>query len=265
MPRGNGPFQVLERINDNAYKIDLPPEYQVHNTFNVCDVSLVDAVEDDQIMNLRSNSSQDGEDNTGVPSFQQVHDHSHVAKLGSYINSKLCSCKWPCIKWRSFTKVTLPIVVRRNSSYDELVASVKQSGDLDCALSNVVISYIIHSRERVNPTIINNDARVSLYIMDVDADGFRPVLRINVVDRSIEGLMNSSLSPTRCPTVDNNLNDYKSDGDHPMNMKDDCVHMEDVSSNSQDTEEDCGMGSQPVHSFSDGTNFYHDQIFADKK
>jgi len=26
-PRGDGPFQILERINDNAYKVDLPSEY----------------------------------------------------------------------------------------------------------------------------------------------------------------------------------------------------------------------------------------------
>ncbi|XP_047258293.1 uncharacterized protein LOC124890510 [Capsicum annuum] len=76
--------------------------------------------------------------------------------------------------------------------------------------------------------------------MDVDADGFRPIFRINVVDRSFEGPMNSSPSPPRCWTVDNDLNNYKSDGDHPMNMEDDYVHMKDVSSNLQDVEEDYG-------------------------
>ncbi|PHT38086.1 hypothetical protein CQW23_21659 [Capsicum baccatum] len=97
-------------------------------------------------------------------------------------------------KLRSFIKVTLPIAVHRNSSYDELVASINQSGDLDCASSNMVISYLMHSREKVNPTIINNNAHVSLYMMDVDANGFRPILRINLVDKSFEGSMNSSPS-----------------------------------------------------------------------
>ena len=34
-PRGDRPFQVLEKINDNAYKIDLPSEYNVSVTFNL--------------------------------------------------------------------------------------------------------------------------------------------------------------------------------------------------------------------------------------
>ena len=41
-PRGDGPFQILERINDNAYKVDLPGEYNVSATFNVADLSPFD-------------------------------------------------------------------------------------------------------------------------------------------------------------------------------------------------------------------------------
>ncbi|KAL0340136.1 UNVERIFIED_CONTAM: hypothetical protein Sradi_4530400 [Sesamum radiatum] len=39
MPRGDGPFQVLERINDIPYKLELPGEYGVSATFNVSDLS----------------------------------------------------------------------------------------------------------------------------------------------------------------------------------------------------------------------------------
>ena len=49
-PRGDGPFQVLERINDNAYKLDLPGEYNISVTFKVSDLSPFD-VGDDSRMN----------------------------------------------------------------------------------------------------------------------------------------------------------------------------------------------------------------------
>uniref|UniRef100_A0A2N9J4T0 Uncharacterized protein n=1 Tax=Fagus sylvatica TaxID=28930 RepID=A0A2N9J4T0_FAGSY len=45
-PRGDGPFQVLERIKDNAYKLDLPGEYNISATFNVSDLSLFDVGDD---------------------------------------------------------------------------------------------------------------------------------------------------------------------------------------------------------------------------
>ncbi|GKA54703.1 putative CCCH-type zinc finger family protein [Tanacetum coccineum] len=38
-PRADGPFRVLTRINDNAYKIDLPGTYNVSATFNVANLS----------------------------------------------------------------------------------------------------------------------------------------------------------------------------------------------------------------------------------
>jgi len=56
MPRANGPFEVLERINDNAYKIDLPGDYGLSATFNVVDLSAYQA--DDYLADLRIKSSQ---------------------------------------------------------------------------------------------------------------------------------------------------------------------------------------------------------------
>ena len=59
-PRGNGPFQVLERINDNAYKIDLPSHYgNVSTTFNVSDLSLYDV--GDSRTNLFEDGGNDGD------------------------------------------------------------------------------------------------------------------------------------------------------------------------------------------------------------
>jgi hypothetical protein len=49
-PRGGGPFQILGKINDNAYKVDLPSEYNVSTTFNISNLSPYDAGDD-----LRSN------------------------------------------------------------------------------------------------------------------------------------------------------------------------------------------------------------------
>ena len=45
-PRRDGQFQVLERINDNAYKLDLPGEYNISAAFNVSDLSPFDVGDD---------------------------------------------------------------------------------------------------------------------------------------------------------------------------------------------------------------------------
>jgi hypothetical protein len=38
MPRVDGPFKVLEKINENAYKLDLPVDFGVSPTFNIADL-----------------------------------------------------------------------------------------------------------------------------------------------------------------------------------------------------------------------------------
>jgi hypothetical protein len=46
MLKGDGPFQILERINDNAYKMDLPDKYDVSATFNYFFFFLFDVSDD---------------------------------------------------------------------------------------------------------------------------------------------------------------------------------------------------------------------------
>ncbi|KAK1680995.1 hypothetical protein QYE76_041843 [Lolium multiflorum] len=64
-PRGDGPFKVLKRINDNAYVVDIPTsKYLVSNTFNVSDLSPYHG--DEESIESRTTLSQGGDD-TGWP------------------------------------------------------------------------------------------------------------------------------------------------------------------------------------------------------
>ncbi|XP_049373974.1 uncharacterized protein LOC125839022 [Solanum verrucosum] len=114
--------------------------------------------------------------------------------------------------------------------------------------------------------------------MDIAADGSRPILRINVIARSL-------IEPTYSFN-DNNLVENENLGDQPNesfcdqssdNLGDDSMNVHDYSFDTEDKtidaedfehfEEDQGepkLRSQPNHSFSDGTNFYMYQTFSTK-
>jgi hypothetical protein len=64
MPRGDGPFHILAKINDNAYKIDLPPSYGVSNMLNVADLLLVKS---EDTLESRTTPFQGEEDDTTTP------------------------------------------------------------------------------------------------------------------------------------------------------------------------------------------------------
>jgi hypothetical protein len=63
-PRADGPFKIIEKINDNAYKLELPPEFGVSPTFNISDLRPYLGEED--ALELRTTSIQEGEDDEDI-------------------------------------------------------------------------------------------------------------------------------------------------------------------------------------------------------
>jgi hypothetical protein len=64
MSHAHGPFKILEKINDNAYKLELPPEFGVSPTFNILDLRPY-LGEDDEVLS-RTTSIQEGEDDEDI-------------------------------------------------------------------------------------------------------------------------------------------------------------------------------------------------------
>jgi hypothetical protein len=58
------PFKILEKINDNAYKVELPPEFGVSPTLNISDLWHYLGEEDE--VSSRTMSNQEGEDDEDI-------------------------------------------------------------------------------------------------------------------------------------------------------------------------------------------------------
>jgi hypothetical protein len=64
MSRAAGPFKILAKINDNAYKLELPPEFGVSPKFNISDLRPYLREEDE--MPSRTTLMQEGEDDEEI-------------------------------------------------------------------------------------------------------------------------------------------------------------------------------------------------------
>jgi hypothetical protein len=64
MSRAAGPFKILAKINDNAYKLELHPEFEVSLTFNISDLRPYFREKDE--MPSRTTSMQEEEDDEDI-------------------------------------------------------------------------------------------------------------------------------------------------------------------------------------------------------
>ena len=99
MPRATGPFKVLEKINDNAYKLDLPAVFRVSPTFNIVD--LKPFLGEEEELESRMTQMQEGENDadintndTSTPTQVPVSGpitHAHAHQLNHQVSSPLSS------------------------------------------------------------------------------------------------------------------------------------------------------------------------------
>jgi hypothetical protein len=98
MSRAPSPFKILAKINDNAYKLELPPEFGVSSSFNISDLLPYFGEEDEMLP--RTTSMKEGEDGedintlaTIIPSIEILGPitQSLAQQFNHQVNSFLCS------------------------------------------------------------------------------------------------------------------------------------------------------------------------------
>jgi hypothetical protein len=97
MFRVDGPFKILEKINDNAYKLELPPEFGVSPTFNISELRPYMGKEDD--VPSRMMSIEEGENDEDITTLdtttpivvQRLITGSRAQQLCRQVNLFLCS------------------------------------------------------------------------------------------------------------------------------------------------------------------------------
>jgi hypothetical protein len=99
MPRADGPFKVLKKINENAYKLDLPANFGVSPIFNIADLKPYLGKEGE--LESRTTQTQEGEDDvdintsdTSTPTHNQISGPitwARARQLNNQVSSFLAS------------------------------------------------------------------------------------------------------------------------------------------------------------------------------
>ena len=88
MPRADGPFKVLQRVNENAYKLDLPAEFGISPTFNIADLKPYLGEGDE--LESRMTQMQEGEDDEDISTIYTSTPTPSLTPLGPLTHARAC-------------------------------------------------------------------------------------------------------------------------------------------------------------------------------
>jgi hypothetical protein len=124
MPRAAGPFKIIE----NAYKLELPPEFRISPTFNIAD--LQPYLGEENKLASRTTSLQEGEDDEDITSLD-TNNTSHMDMQGPItLNLEMSSFLYT---FSNFENSMLPndVIVLRNKGEDQEVFGGRHGGGED--------------------------------------------------------------------------------------------------------------------------------------
>jgi translation initiation factor IF-1 len=114
MPRTAGTFKVLEKINDNAYKLELPSEFRVSPTFNISNLKPYLSEEDE--LELRMTPIQEGEDDEDISPLHTMQGpitRARTRQLDLQVRSNLINC------FSELTLGSMHVLLIRNNAEDQ--------------------------------------------------------------------------------------------------------------------------------------------------
>jgi hypothetical protein len=134
IPRAAGPFKIIEKINDNAYKLELPPEFEVSPIFNIVD--LKPYLEEKNKLASRTTSLQEGKNEKDITPLD-TNSTSHVDMQGPITRARahrinqevsllLCT-------FSNYDNSMLPndVIILRNKGEDQEVFGERPEGGED--------------------------------------------------------------------------------------------------------------------------------------